>query len=95
MIVLKLMELAVPGWKETGTAIEWMKEAIEEMRLNDSIEVHTEKIDIVKNQRYYPLPQELVALKRVLYKVPEGTNKGSYAPLPKIVNKGDLNEYIT
>ncbi len=90
--VIELMELTKPGFQQTLLAIEWIKEALSEMRLDAKLEISEEKISIVNGTRYYDLPSGMNALKRVLFLIPEGVNAGTYAPMSKITNKGEVNE---
>ena len=90
--VIELMELTMPGWQQTPLAIEWIKEALSELRFDSDIEISEEKISIVSGTRYYSLPTAMVDLKRILYLVPSGDLAGTYAPLPKIINEEDANE---
>ena len=91
--VMELMELTMPGWQQTPLAIEWIKEALNELKFDTSVEISEEKISIVSGTRYYTLPSDITDLKRVLFKVPVGSDiAGSYAPMPRITNDEDTNE---
>ena len=60
MKVQEIMERA--GTTETGRAIAYIKDALDEMNLISETHVMTERIDLVKNQRFYNLPNNMVKL---------------------------------
>ncbi len=90
--VIELMELTKPGFQQTKLAIEWIKEAFSEMNLDAQLEISEEKISVVSGTRYYDLPTDMNAIKRILFLIQEGVNEGTYAPMSKITNKGEANE---
>jgi len=90
--VIELMELTKPGFQQTKLAIEWIKEAFSEMKLDTQVEISEQKISIVSGTKYYSLPTDMIAIKRVLYLIDDGVLEGSYAPLGKVTNKGEVNE---
>ena len=60
MTVNELMERI--GVTETGKAIAYIKDGIEEMNVLSETDVATERIDIVENQRFYQLPSDYVKI---------------------------------
>ena len=58
MKVKELMERA--SIKETGRAIAYIKDALEEINMISPTHVTTVRINIVENQRYYDLPFDML-----------------------------------
>ena len=57
MKVQEIMERA--GINQTGRAIAYIKDALEEMNLISETHVQTERINIVSGQRFYNLPNNM------------------------------------
>ena len=60
MKVQEVMERA--NIKETGRAIAYIKDALEEINMISPTHVTTVRINIVENQRYYDLPNDMIKL---------------------------------
>ena len=60
MTVKEIMERA--GTTETGRALAYIKDAMEEMAVSSETHVKTDDINIIKDQRFYDLPSDLVKL---------------------------------
>ena len=58
MKVKEIMERA--GTTQTGRAVAYIKDALDEMNLISETHVNTERIDITEDQRFYDLPQDAV-----------------------------------
>ena len=58
MKVKEIMERA--GTNQTGRAIAYIKDALDEMNILSETHVTTERIDITEDQRFYDLPQDCV-----------------------------------
>ena len=63
MKVQEVMERA--NITETGRAIAYIKDALEEINMISPTHVTTVRIDITKNQRYYDLPHDMIKLSDV------------------------------
>ena len=63
MKVQEVMERA--NMTETGRAIAYIKDALEEINMISPTHVTTVRIDITENQRYYDLPHDMVKLSDV------------------------------
>ena len=50
------------GTKHTGRAIAYIKDALEEMELISPTHVTTQRLDIRKGERFYPIPYEAIKL---------------------------------
>ena len=60
MTVKEIMERA--GTTETGRALAYIKDAIEEMAISSETHVKVEKFNLVKDKRFYDLPSDAVKL---------------------------------
>jgi len=58
MKVQEIMERA--GVTDTGRAIAYIKDALEELNTISETHVTTERIDITKDQRFYDLPNDMI-----------------------------------
>ena len=60
MKVQEVMERA--GMTETGRAVAYIKDALEEINMISPTHITTTRINIVENQRYYDLPNDMIKL---------------------------------
>jgi len=58
MKVQEIMERA--GIMDTGRAVAYIKDALEEMNMISETHVTTERIDITKDQRFYSFPKDMI-----------------------------------
>ena len=84
MKVFEIMERA--GISQTGRAIAYIKDALEEMNILSTTNVDTERIDITKDQRFYKIPND--ALKILSIRVKNHLNsKDEYRAIPRLINE--------
>ena len=60
MTVRELMERI--GITETGRAIAYIKDGLEEINILTETHVNTERIDITENQRFYKFPNDVIKI---------------------------------
>ena len=60
MKVKEIMERA--GTNQTGRAIAYIKDALDEMNILAETHINTERIDITADQRFYNIPQDCVKI---------------------------------
>ena len=84
MKVQEVMERA--GMSETGRAIAYIKDALEEINMISPTHVTTVRIDITENQRYYDLPHDMLKITDVRCKN-HFNSKDEYRRIPRLVNK--------
>jgi len=60
MKVKELMERV--GTTETGRALAYIKDGLDEMNMSFETHITTERIDITENQRFYSLPQDALKI---------------------------------
>lgn len=60
MKVQEVMERV--GVTDTGRAVAYIKDALEEMNMISETHVTTERIDITKDQRFYNFPNDMIKI---------------------------------
>ncbi len=58
MTVLEIMERV--GVTDTGRAIAYIKDALEEMNMISETHINTERFDITEDQRFYEFPNDMI-----------------------------------
>ena len=66
MTIKQIMERS--GMTETGRAVAYIKDGLEEINLISATHIKTSKQDITENQRLYNIPNEALQLKDVRVK---------------------------
>jgi len=84
MTVKELMERV--GMAETGRALAYIKDGLEEMNIAAETHVTTERIDITEDQRYYTLPNDVVKVLDIRCKNHENS-KDQYRSIPRATYK--------
>ena len=84
MTVKELMERV--GMTQTGRAIAYIKDGLEEMNMAAETHVTTERIDITEDKRYYTLPDEMVKVLDIRCKNHENS-KDQYRSIPRATFK--------
>ena len=82
MKVEELMERV--GITQTGRAIAYIKDGLEEMNILAETHVTTARIDIEKDQRFYDLPNDLIKVLDVRCKNHLNT-KDEYRSIPRAI----------
>ena len=82
MKVQEIMERA--GINQTGRAVAYIKDALEEMNLISETHVQTERINIVSGQRFYNLPNNMVKILDIRCKDHDGSD-GAYKSIPRSI----------
>jgi len=83
MTVKELMERV--GMTETGRALAYIKDGLDEMNILSNTHVTTERIDITKDQRFYDLPND--ALKVIDIRCKNHSNtKDEYRTIPRALS---------
>ena len=89
MKVQEIMERA--NIIETGRAVAYIKDALEEMNLIAETHVETERISIVENQRFYDLPNNLVKILDI--RVKDHQNEDSaYRSVPRMIYEPNIED---
>ena len=89
MKVQEIMERA--GIEQTGRAIAYIKDALEEMNLESETHVKTARIDIVANQRYYDLPYDMVKVLDIRCKN-HNCSDNTYKSIPRTIYQPETED---
>ena len=84
MTIKELMERV--GMTETGRAIAYVKDGLDEMNMQAETHVNVERIDINKDQRYYDLPKDVIKVTDIRCKNHLNT-KDEYRSIPRMMFK--------
>ena len=84
MKVKELMERV--GMTETGRAIAYIKDGLDEMNMLAETHVNVERIDIAENQRYYEFPNDMIKVVDIRVKNHANT-KDEYRSIPRSIFK--------
>ena len=84
MKVKELMERV--GITQTGRAIAYIKDGLDEMNMLAETHVTTERIDITADQRFYDLPNDMIKVTDIRVKN-HSNSKGEYRSIPRSIFK--------
>ena len=82
MTVSELMERS--GMNGTGRAIAYIKEALEEINMHAETHVKVAKQDIIKDQRFYNFPNEMIRVLDIQCKH-HRNSKDEYRSIPRLL----------
>ena len=82
--VNELMERV--GMTQTGRAIAYIKDGLDEMNMIAETHVTTERIDITKDQRFYDMPMDAIKLIDIRCKNHDNANN-EYRSIPRSIHK--------
>ena len=89
MKVQEIMERS--GIGETGRAIMYIKDALEEINLISETHTKTVKIDLEKNKRFYNVPTEAIKILDVKCKNHDNED-GFYKSIPRSIYEPELGD---
>ena len=84
MKVEELMERV--GMNETGRAIAYIKDALEEINMMGETHITTSRINIKQNQRYYDIPNDAIKITSIRCKNHLNT-KDEYRKVPRMIGE--------
>ena len=84
MTVKELMERV--GMTETGRALAYIKDGLDEMNMRVETHIDVERIDITEDQRYYDIPNDMIKIKDIRCKNHLNT-KDEYRSIPRMMFK--------
>ena len=76
---------------ETGRAIAYIKDALDEMNVLSETHIKNGKIDIVKDQRFYDFPADCVKILDIRCKNHNNT-KDEYRSIPRLIYEPELKD---
>ena len=89
MKVIEIMERA--GMQETGKALAYIKDALEEMNILSEIHIRIARINIESGKRFYDLPDDLIKLIDIRCKGHD-TDDNSYRTIPRSVHEPETED---
>ena len=89
MKVQEVMERA--GMTETGRAIAYIKDALEEMNVISETNVTTSRIHLFENQRYYDIPHDALKILSIRCKNHLNT-KDEYRKIPRMIGEPAIED---
>ena len=84
MTIQELMERV--GISETGRAIAYIKDGLEEINMLAETHITTARIDIVKDQRFYNLPIDMIKILDIRCKN-QLNSDNDYRSIPRAIGK--------
>jgi len=84
MNVKKVMERV--GLTETGRAIAYIEDALEEINVLTETHINTERFDITKDKRLYEIPSEVIKILDIRVKN-HLNSKDEYRSIPRLIHK--------
>ena len=84
MKVQELMERV--GMSETGRALAYIKDGLEEINTISETHVTTERLDITKDQRFYELPMDVIKITDIRCKN-QLNNRDEYQSIPRMIGE--------
>ena len=83
MKVKELMERT--GMIETGRALAYIKDGLDEMNMMSSTHINVERIDITKDQRFYNLPNDALKIIDIRCKN-QNNSDDEYRSIPRSID---------
>ena len=83
MKVQELMERV--GTTETGKAIAYIKDGLDEMNMLAETHINVERIDITEDQRYYDFPADMIKVTDIRVKN-HSNSKDEYRSIPRTIH---------
>jgi len=84
MKVQEIMERA--GINQTGRAVAYIKDALDEINMISETHVRTARIDITKDQRFYNIPNDFVKIIDIRCKNHDNV-RNEYRSIPRSIHK--------
>jgi hypothetical protein len=89
MKVLEVMERA--GVTDTGRALAYIKDGLEELNMLSETHVTTERINIVKDQRFYNFPNDMIKVLDIRCKNQLNAND-EYRSIPRMIGEPTIKD---
>lgn len=89
MKVKEIMERT--GIKQTGRAIAFIKDALDEMNLLSETHIKRERFDITADKRFYDIPNEAVKITDIRCKNHEGSDD-AYKSIPRSLYEPEIED---
>ena len=89
MKIREIMERA--GINQTGRAVAYIKDGLEEMNFESETHVNIERINLVAGQRFYNLPHDSIKILDVRCKDHQNED-GNYRSIPRAVYEPEIED---
>jgi hypothetical protein len=89
MKVKEMMERA--RIKNTGKAVAFIKDALEELNLISETHIKTKRINIETNKRFYNIPNSAIKITDIRCKNHEGSDN-AYKSIPRSINEPEIED---
>ena len=89
MKVQELMERV--GITQTGKAIAYIKDGLEELNMISETHISESKLDIAKDKRYYPFPTDYVKITDIRVKN-HLNSKDEYRSIPRMIGEPAIED---
>ena len=74
------------GMSETGRALAYIKDGLEEINTISETHVTTERLDITEDQRFYELPMDVIKITDIRCKN-QLNNRDEYQSIPRMIGE--------
>lgn len=89
MKIKELMERI--GITDTGRAIAYIKDALEELNIESETHLKTQRFNIKENQRFYDMPNQSIQIKDIRAKN-HLNSKDEYRTIPRLIYKPTIKD---
>ena len=79
------------GTTQTGRAIAYIKDALDEINILAETHINTQRIDITEDQRFYDMPNQAIQVKDIRAKN-HLNSKDEYRTIPRLLYKPRLKD---
>jgi|TARA_R110000824_G_scaffold118291_3_gene270540 hypothetical protein len=79
------------GLTETGRAIAYIEDALEEINVISETHIKNERINVTANKRFYEIPNDAIQLKEIRMKN-HLNDKGEYRSIPRLIYKPKVKD---
>jgi hypothetical protein len=89
MTVKEIMERS--GIGETGRAIAYIEDALEELNIESETHIDAQRINIIENKRFYHMPNDAIQIKSIRAKN-HLNSKDEYRSIPRLLYKPRIKD---
>ena len=79
------------GMNQTGRAVAYIKDALEEIQMLTEVHTRLERFDITENKRFYTLPNEMVKMIDIRMKN-HLNSKDEYRSIPRMLRQPAIKD---
>ena len=79
------------GITDTGRAIAYIKDALEELNIESETHLKTQRFNIKENQRFYDMPNQSIQIKDIRAKN-HLNSKDEYRTIPRLIYKPTIKD---